>query len=619
VPGLRIAVALVPFLCSRRCSVKRSGSSVIACLGLSSSLIAISACIVLAGCSSVSNISTSDQPLATARTGVVTDWSQRHVIFSNPGSESDAIANGEHDKWLRITSSARYNIQQIQRTASWSRRQRQPIPIQPKIPGLHAEVSQADQGKWTTPLTTSTPGGVAIDMYPAKYTFAPIGAPDCTNDFVVFPINVAGSSTQANIVGMNNLYAGNCTGTVPRIRFGYNIGTGKVLTSPVISLTGNKIAFVESIAGGSRFHVVTLDTPNATGNGTASAPVTPGTGNAAKDVAITLSGGVMDTDSPPFIDYDQDIAYIGDDSGKLHKVTGVFTGTPTEVTTAPWPVTVISGSNLQLTGPVFDNVSKKIFIGGFSSGSIYCVLATGALCSTPSINVGTGINDAPLVDSTNQTVFISNDTAASGGVSAVNQVNTSLGNRITTTIGTGGNDLYNGAFDNAYYTSPASGHYYVCGGTSTAAQPTLYSIGFSSSGQMNTTTVNSAQLVVSGSGPTVDCSPISEAYNTSTSKDYIYLSVKNGGFTSLLGLGLLSGPNCGVGLILPVASPCIIAADVTSGFPTQAAATSTASSGTSGTSGFIIDNFVSASGGAQIYFGDLTNGLGTQLSQTTLQ
>ena len=31
---------------------------------------------------------------------------------------------------------------------------------------------------------------------------------------------------------------------------------------------------------------------------------------------------------PPFVDYSGDIAYVGDDTGKLHKITGVFTGTP---------------------------------------------------------------------------------------------------------------------------------------------------------------------------------------------------------------------------------------------------------------------------------------------------
>ena len=59
---------------------------------------------------------------------------------------------------------------------------------------------------------------IAPGMYPAKYGFRVDAPPDCTNDFVVFALNVAGSSSQATIVGYNNLYTepggtGFCPGT----------------------------------------------------------------------------------------------------------------------------------------------------------------------------------------------------------------------------------------------------------------------------------------------------------------------------------------------------------------------------------------------------------------------
>ncbi len=36
--------------------------------------------------------------------GVPTDWSHRHVVFSNPGTEADAIKRGTHDRWLKIVN-----------------------------------------------------------------------------------------------------------------------------------------------------------------------------------------------------------------------------------------------------------------------------------------------------------------------------------------------------------------------------------------------------------------------------------------------------------------------------------------------------------------------------------
>ncbi|MGA2580370.1 MAG: hypothetical protein ABSH24_30605, partial [Bryobacteraceae bacterium] len=50
-------------------------------------------------------------------TGVPNDWSTRHLVFSNPGTEQEAIANGKHDQWLRIVNEPRYIIQQLQRHA----------------------------------------------------------------------------------------------------------------------------------------------------------------------------------------------------------------------------------------------------------------------------------------------------------------------------------------------------------------------------------------------------------------------------------------------------------------------------------------------------------------------
>src|ERR1019366_7903237 len=50
--------------------------------------------------------------------GIPEDWSTHHLVFSNPGTEEDAIANGTHDRWLSIVNDPRYIIQQLKRRAA---------------------------------------------------------------------------------------------------------------------------------------------------------------------------------------------------------------------------------------------------------------------------------------------------------------------------------------------------------------------------------------------------------------------------------------------------------------------------------------------------------------------
>lgn len=170
--------------------------------------------------------------------------------------------------------------------------------------------------------------GVAADMYPTKWNFSTTGTPSCTGDYVVFGANAAGvSGSQANIVAFNHLYVnsggtGLCSGTAPSVLFAYFVGTGTVQTSPTLSGDGTKVAYVESISGGSKFHVTTIGTTGS--NGTVASPKAPGSGNNAADSSITMSGSVSVTFSSPFVDYQDDIAYVGDDSGNLHKFTPVF-------------------------------------------------------------------------------------------------------------------------------------------------------------------------------------------------------------------------------------------------------------------------------------------------------
>lgn len=547
---------------------------------------------------------------------VVDDWTHHHVIFSNPGTMEEALRNGTYEKWQRIVSDPRYRLHWLKRNAAWTEQTTTPtfsfpgVPeADPSVPDPRVPVFKVRRkplhADWTVSLAS---GATAQDTYPAKYTFAPIGPPSCTNDFVVFGINVAGKSTnQANLVGVNNLYASpTCTGTVPHVLFAYYVGTGIVQTSPVLSLNGAKVAFVESVTNGAKFHVLTIGT---TGNNGASAntPVAPGSGNNASDTAITMSGNVSVTLSSPFVDYTNDVAYVGDDSGNLHKFTGVFLGTPAEVTTGNWPVAV---SPAALTGPVYDSVSTNIFVGS-GLGNLRCITSSGALCPTNLLGVAGGtqnaVLEAPIVDSTNGTVFA---TASNTTNSVLLQATTALGSPVRATMGASGTNLYAGAFDNAYFTSVSTGHMYLCGNLTGASTPTLYRISFSN----NPPTMNSAidsglsfQLVTSGNtGTGNNCTPLTEIFNTSQSADYLFVGVYNHGFNT-------GTNNCGN-------SACVMSFVITSAFPTAANAifSPLSSLGIKGMSGMIIDNVSGTTGASQIYFGNLQASTGVQASQLAL-
>jgi hypothetical protein len=560
--------------------------------------------------------------------GIIDDWTTHHVLFSDPGTLMDAVMNGRRQQWEQIVNDPRYRMQQVRRSAvnanavatpdQTANSESQPVfdRLGDSKFRLHQN-SQSLEGKWNIAIAAGG-GGPALDMYPAKYTFSPIGAPACT-DFVVFPNQLAGaSSSSPNIVGLTNLYVspnGTC-GTAPTFLFSYFVGTGTVQTSPVLSLDGTKVAFVESISGGSKFHVVTIGTTGTNVGTSGFAPVAPCTVNGTKncstnnavDTNILMKNGVMVTRSSPFVDYAHDTAYVGDDTGALHKFTPVFNGTPAEVTTGGWPLPV---STFPLSPPTYDSISGKVFVGG-GGGLLWCVSpATPATCSTPNVTVGSGgtgggVVDGPIVDSTHQTVFAEANNFTSGQAS-LSQVTTAMAGQVTANMGkvtsSSYTDLYNGAFDNAYFTSVSTGHMYFCGDLTTAATPELWRVTFNSSGTMTglDSSFTPVQLAVSGdTGTGYDCTPLTEVYNASLGHDILFFGVKNGGNFS----------GCS-------STTCVISYDLGSNI-VLAATTTPASAGGAGISAIIIDNVVTTNGGSQIYYGAPNAGQAEQLSQSGL-
>jgi hypothetical protein len=468
------------------------------------------------------------------------------------------------------------------------------------------------QGDWNVQLGAGT---TAFGTSPAKYQTNPAAVPSCTQDFVVFGINANGlqqvgaTNGQATLVAYNQLYTGPggvggiCStdpgGPGPAYYFSYNTSTltnGRIRTSPVISLDGTKLAFIESSANGSAVHVLTIGTTGNNGTNVV-IPVIPGTGNNAKLVTINYTTA-NNNHSSPWVDYPSDTLYVGADDGKLYKVTGVFKGTPTQVTGGGWPIAVTGA--IQITGPVFDASTGNLFIGD-SRGVLHSVNAI-TPGTVKNLAVGTAgqpnsqILDAPIVDSNGNVFATSSNDGTSAVVVQASTTNLSQLARIRIGVGstTGTNvNLYDGDFDNAFYSSENSGHYYLCGtGTSVTGgiEPYRYHLAFTG-GLLQS---DAAPVQISTS-TAARCGPLTEFYNPNI-----------GGGTDFFFWGVTS--NC-VG-----AGGCIM--ELSNG------TTVTTAAATAGTSAVIVDNEASQSGGSQtsnIYYATQGGSLATRLATKAQQ
>ena len=259
--------------------------------------------------------------------------------------------------------------------------------------GVYSTVSSS-----TVTITASQLGAISITV--KNNSVSNITTPASGNTETI-----SGTSA-ARIMAYKNLYTGTCSG-VPTLAWQYET-TGIVQTSVALSSDGTQIAFVETYSSASATTNAQLVLLKM---GTSSALTVPSHATAAgyrsctAPCMTTFALKANDTSSSPFIDYSDDIAYVGDASGNLYKFTGVFNGTPAEVVTSPWP---IAASTKALTSPVYDTSSTNIFFGD-AGGFLYSYSTAGTLkgkSSQLAATSSTGIVDAPIVDSTQKFAYV---------------------------------------------------------------------------------------------------------------------------------------------------------------------------------------------------------------------
>jgi hypothetical protein len=445
-----------------------------------------------------------------ARSPEIVDWTTRHSIYTQFGT-SRALELAQRDPRAKFRWQEVEQRLQANRIASAGPRSALQFGTLRNFPRRFPQRQPASgiQADWNISLGG---GSVGPSQFPAKYSFNVNATPDCTNDFVVFPVNVKSSTTQPNIVAFNNLYSGatptglcstRATGTgvltdnkqSATVMWSYDVraiaGGAPVATSPTLSLDGTKVAFVESGSNSAHFHVLAGKTVTYTLASLANRQSVTQNQNldsittfsstapvANSGTATDLSfGSANDTNSSPYIDYSNDAAYVANDKGVLFRIRNVFCTLPTCGNVAPsldltfgssGSVTVCA--NKVATGPTQDFITGNVYVG-CSDGNLYGFNSSGTALPNSPVAIGNGsgfgdVADAPIVDSLNQFVYTFSGAGASTPANSVLvQLHTDLSSPRIAFVGNGGfQSIHAPAFNDAYFTSATSTNWLIVSG-----------------------------------------------------------------------------------------------------------------------------------------------------------
>jgi hypothetical protein len=564
--------------------------------------------VPLWGQSGLEEASQADATASHPHLGYPQDWSSRHLLMPGRRTE-DVMAAGELDP--------RHVYNLVMRQTA--------IHARTGIPRFRPRHRRHIKIDWAVSLEN---GYVPQNQFPAKYQFG-VGAENCNSDYVVYGLTLT-AGAQANLVGINNLYTTAvppCNSGAPWVAFAYNTVTqagGQIKTSPVLSTDGTKVAFVESTAGASYFHVLVLPSPipaPPSQSGTVLTPLTPTTCTTPTTpgcmTTLTIESTATNSNSSPWEDYSADAAYVGADNGVLYKITPVFGGgAPALVSTGGWPVTVSTQPNKVLTAPVVDDRAARIFIGD-GYGYLYGVNLINPGTSMARVTVGwvgngagTGVVDPPIAvtdpaNSATDQVFVftgcSNVLGIGGAVSQI-PANFTSATTLTTSntvdmgsaSGTGDcttGNVRSGAFDNAFWVNgSASGHLIACGFVSGTpgtplkpSNPKMYFFPFATN--VITGTGSSSFVVNNTKGD--ECSPLTEFFDGTTDRMFFGVGGTTDGFLESSTITTsLATPNC-------------------TGLPTSSCVAAPSALG--GTSGSVIDNLLS-NGGTNLYISTVAPG-----------
>ncbi len=365
----------------------------------------------------------------------------------------------------------------------------------------HSPMSSVADDDWAFDVGANGPAS----GFPATFTAGT--TPDCVKDYVALTIHAQGTSTQANLVILNNLYVdGGGTGfcsitTAPKVVAAYNVGTsaaGNYLGDPWPSVDGTKILVLEKGLTGTgtpaTLHVITI----GAGGGTVAAPITPPTETVlsytagAGSCASGLSGATSLKDV--VIWYTSGNLYTGDDNGRIYKITNAFTSPAVAycISTGSNPITDVN-VNENVTGkPAGTNyvniVTQGKTLKSYSANS--GATAFTSRWSTVVSSVDNGITDFTVEDGDLTFIYLMTNHDSTGANAQLQQYSYAGALVGSVTVGPASSQNLNmGIWDHHYQNNiNTNATFYYCAYPSGAAGlPNLSDVQFDTSWHMNST------------------------------------------------------------------------------------------------------------------------------------
>ncbi len=278
------------------------------------------------------NLATLGQVAPEITVGRPTDWTHHHLVFSDtdPTRRSSLESRIHGTRSESLVPSTRNVLWQMRRNPSLR-------PTGTPGGGPHQKPTATIHKDWSEAVSA---GLVNPNTFPAKFSFNTTTF-SCTSDYVVYPTGSPGAGgVTATILAYNELYgtsgpsgtgcgSGSGGAAVPTVYWAYNTSFpqgsttndgSSVKTSPVLSLLGDQVAFIQVNSIGVANLVILKWSSNSSvvALNTATNNVTPANYHACSApcmTQITLNKSPNDTWSAPFYDYDNDVIYVGDDRG----------------------------------------------------------------------------------------------------------------------------------------------------------------------------------------------------------------------------------------------------------------------------------------------------------------
>jgi hypothetical protein len=362
----------------------------------------------------------------------------------------------------------------------------------------HSPMSSVADNDWAFDLGAHGPASGWPTTYTAGVT------PDCVNDHISFTIHAQGTSTQANLVILNNLYVdgggtGFCSGTKPKVVAAYNVGTsaaGNFLGDPWPSADGTEILVLEKGLTGTgtpaKLHVVTI----GAGGGTVAAPITPPTETI---LSYTAGGGICASGlsgAPSLMDvaiwYASGNLYAGDDNGRIYKITNAFTAPAIAycISTGSDPITDVNVDENVTGQPAGTNYANIVTLGNTLKSYSANTGATAftSRWSTVVSSVNNGITDFTLSDGDLNFIYLMTNHDSTGANAQLQQYSyagTLVG---SVTVGPASSQNLNmGAWDQNYQNNVnfTATFYYCAYPAGAAGLPNLSDVQFDTSWHMN--------------------------------------------------------------------------------------------------------------------------------------